>query len=149
MPYVCCRGCGLRFYTAAAYTTRGDCPRCGVPAPLRNRARGLDDAAFATLYDARAKPLLEFFGRRSSDAHVVIELWAETLAHSATIRQRFRGHTPDDAAAWLDAISYRQLARFRHNGCVEPTSLRRLGLQAPSDDPATALSSFLALLLRS
>ncbi len=31
MPYLSCGGCRLTVYTAAAYTTTDDCPRCGAP----------------------------------------------------------------------------------------------------------------------
>jgi hypothetical protein len=31
MPYVRCRACGVRVYTAAGHSTIDDCPRCGEP----------------------------------------------------------------------------------------------------------------------
>jgi hypothetical protein len=38
MPYFTCAECGLPIYSAAAYATRDECPRCGTPIPPR---RGL------------------------------------------------------------------------------------------------------------
>ncbi|MDP1847879.1 MAG: hypothetical protein Q8K79_08810 [Solirubrobacteraceae bacterium] len=129
------------------YSSRGECPCCGAPAPSRRRARGLDDDAFAKLYAARATPLLELLERLTGDPRVAVELWAETLAHCVLARQRFRGQTPDDAAAWLEAIAYRQLARLRFHGHVEPVSLRRLGLDTPTAHCPVVAASFLAQLL--
>lgn len=148
MPYVRCRGCALRFYTAAAWSTRGDCPLCGTPARAPRRPRGLDDEMCSALYDARAGELLAFLARRTSDEHTAVQLWAETLAHALSIRDRFRGDTVDHAALWLEAIAYRQLARYRARGHVEPVNLRRLALQAPDGEPgATVVDTFRAQLI--
>jgi DNA-directed RNA polymerase specialized sigma24 family protein len=120
-----------------------------MPAPSRpRRGRGLDDASFAALCAARAAALLELLERLTNDPRVAVELWAETLAHAAAVRRRYRGHTPEDASAWLETIAYRQLARLRFHGCVEPASLRRLGVGVPSDEGADVVASFLAELLR-
>lgn len=142
MPYVSCGGCGLRYYTAAAFTTRGHCPSCGVPARARTRARGLDDAAFASLYDQRAEQLLAFFLRRAPSRELAVHLWAETFANAWSIRNRFRGGSREQAASWLEAIAYRQLARCRSRDDVDPVHLRRLGLRAPDDDPADVVKTF-------
>jgi hypothetical protein len=149
MPYICCRGCEVRFYTSGVYTSRGECPCCGMPVPSRlRRARGLDDAAFAALCAARGTVLLELLERLTGDPRVAGELWAETLAYAIAVRRRFRGQTPEQAAAWLEAIAYRQLARLRFHGHVDAVSLRRLGIGLPSDDGADGVASFLAELLR-
>lgn len=144
MPYVRCGGCALRFYTAAAVTTRGHCPSCGAPARVRPRARGLDDAGFASLYDAHAEALLAFFLRRAPAAQVAVSLWAETLADALTIRHRHRGHSLEQATLWLEAIACRQLARYRNRGAVDPVNLRRLGLTPPTDDAADVVEAFRA-----
>jgi hypothetical protein len=38
MPYVVCPSCDLRFYSAAAYSTRGRCESCGAEVPTAPRA---------------------------------------------------------------------------------------------------------------
>jgi hypothetical protein len=147
MPYVVCGACQVRFYTGGVYTSRGECPCCGAPAPPRRRLRGLDDKAFATLYAARAAPLLELLERLTDDSAVAAELWAETFALALLARRRFSGQTADDAAVWLEAIAYRRLARLRFHGHVEPVSLRRLGLEAPTVECPIVVTTFLAQLL--
>jgi hypothetical protein len=44
MPYIACSGCGLRVYTAAAYSGLDSCPRCGV-ALLHRRAAHRDEVS--------------------------------------------------------------------------------------------------------
>jgi hypothetical protein len=37
MPYTTCPSCRLSSFTAAAYSSRDDCPRCGTELPARRR----------------------------------------------------------------------------------------------------------------
>ncbi len=147
MPYVRCGGCALRFYTAAAVATRGQCPSCGTPVRGRPRARGLDDAAFAALYEARAETLLAFFVPRVPSTTLAVTLWAETLAEALSVRHRYRGSSDEQAALWLEAIAYRQLARFRAQDEFDPVHLRRLGLQPPGDDRTRVVDAFREVIL--
>ena len=46
---------------------------------------------FEHLYRASAQPLLVFLARRTLDAEVALDLWAETWAAAFAGRRRFRG----------------------------------------------------------
>ena len=96
---------------------------------LRRAARR--PTAFADVYAARSSKLLVFFARRTFDTQVAADLTAETLAQAFQHRRRFRGHTDEEAEAWLYAIARRQLARYARNGAVERRALERLGIQMP------------------
>lgn len=109
--------------------------------------RGLDDAGFASLYDARAASLLDFFTQRAPAVPTAVALWAETLADALTIRHRYRGNSREQAALWLEAIAYRQLALFRARAGCDPVNLRRLGLQPPDDDTADLVDAFRATIV--
>jgi RNA polymerase sigma-70 factor (ECF subfamily) len=95
---------------------------------------GLNDEQFAALYDERAEALLGFFARRTLDAQVALDLWAETLAQAWAGRGRFRGTTDEEAVSWLYGIAYRQLAAYARRGRAERRALRRLGLDSPAAD---------------
>jgi hypothetical protein len=57
MPYVVCPSCDLRFYSAAAYSTRGRCDRCGAEVPSAPRAgRSVEDPAIAAENASRRDP---------------------------------------------------------------------------------------------
>jgi RNA polymerase sigma factor (sigma-70 family) len=95
------------------------------------RRDGLD---ISDLYDRHRRSLLVFFVRRTADAEVALDLWAETFAQAVVSRKRFRGGTEEEAAAWLYAIARRQLALFYRRGTAERRALDRLQIERPPAD---------------
>jgi RNA polymerase sigma-70 factor (ECF subfamily) len=95
------------------------------------RRDGLD---IDELYERHRKALLVFFVRRTADAEVALDLWAETFAQAVVGRRRFRGRTEEEAAAWLYAIARRQLALFYRRGTAERRALDRLNVERPPAD---------------
>jgi RNA polymerase sigma-70 factor, ECF subfamily len=95
------------------------------------RQSGRDPAAFARFYEAEAQHLLIFFARRTCDPHAALDLCAETFAAAYEGRKRFRGHTEDEARAWLYGIAQHRLSRFFRQGMIERRALGRLGMQVP------------------
>ena len=87
------------------------------------------------LYARHREPLLLFLARRTADPQVALDLWAETFAHAATGRRRFRGGTEDEAAGWLYGIARRRLAHYYRRGHAERRALDRLQLERPPADP--------------
>jgi len=90
-----------------------------------------DGAVHGALED-HAVVLLIFFVRRAVEAEAGIGLWSETVAQAHLATRRLG--TSSEAVAWLDAMAYRQLARFRAAGRCEARGLRRLGLGLPQPD---------------
>jgi DNA-directed RNA polymerase specialized sigma24 family protein len=68
--------------------------------------------AFGGFYDAHFEGLLGYLTRLTCDAEAGLDLTAETFAQAFLTRQRFRGTTDAEAAAWLYRIAKRQLARY-------------------------------------
>ena len=88
------------------------------------------------LHDAlgeHALVLLVFFVRRTLEVEAGLALWAETIAQAHLAARRL--HTTDEAVAWLDAMAYRQLARFRATGRADDRGRRRLGLGGLDPEP--------------
>ena len=77
--------------------------------------------------------LLVFCVRRTLEVEAGLALWAETIAQAHLAGRRL--DTTGEAVAWLDAMAYRQLARFRATGRADGRALRRLGLCAPEPEP--------------
>ena len=67
-------------------------------AQWRPRRTGIDVDA---LYAARRERVLLFLKRRTGDAEVALDLWAETFARAVERRDTYRGSTPEEAAGWL------------------------------------------------
>jgi RNA polymerase sigma factor (sigma-70 family) len=86
---------------------------------------------FERFYRHHAESLLVFFARRTLDADLALELTAETFAIAYAKRAKFRGTSPEQAAAWLYAIARNQLNRFHRSGAISRRYLSRLGLEAP------------------
>jgi DNA-directed RNA polymerase specialized sigma24 family protein len=140
MPYVTCPACGLRFHAVAAHSTVVRCPKCDVdlardgrPAPAATGGGGVVEAAL----ESHAVVLLIFFVRRALEAEAGIALWAETVAQAHLAAHRLA--TTSEAVAWLDAMAYRQLARYRAGGRPDGRGLRRLGLGLPQPGAAEIL----------
>lgn len=68
--------------------------------------------AFGGFYDAHFEGLLSYLTRLTCDAKAGLDLTAESFAQAFLTRQRFRGTTDAEAAAWLYRIAKRQLARY-------------------------------------
>jgi RNA polymerase sigma factor (sigma-70 family) len=95
------------------------------------RGHRLDvDVLYARHHDA----LLLFLARRTADAEVALDLWAETFAQAVAGRHRFRGTTDAEEAGWLYGIARRQLALYFRRGHAEQRALQRLGLERPPAD---------------
>jgi RNA polymerase sigma factor (sigma-70 family) len=96
-------------------------------------ARGTD-LDISALYERHGQELLLFFARRTADAQLALDLWAETFAQALSGRRGFRGRTDEEAAGWLYAIARRQLAQFYRRGYAEQRALDRLGIERPPAD---------------
>jgi RNA polymerase sigma factor (sigma-70 family) len=86
------------------------------------------------LYARHSDDLLLFLARRTADAEVALDLWAETFAHAVAGGGKFRGSTEEEAAGWLYGIAKRQLALYFRRGHAERRALERLGLERPPAD---------------
>src|ERR1700749_3216861 len=75
-----------------------------------------------------------FLVRRTADAEVALDLWAETFAQAVAGQSRFRGSTDAEAAAWLYSIARHQLALYFRRGTAERPAMERLGLNRPRAD---------------
>lgn len=93
------------------------------------------DPDLEALYATHREDLLTFFARRTADAHVALDLWAETFAQALASRRRFRGRTDADAAAWLYGIARRQLAQYVRRGYAERRALERLKIELAPPEP--------------
>ena len=91
----------------------------------------LSTAEFEDLYDRLARPLLVSLARRTLDAEVALDLWAETWAAAYAGLHRFRGGSRGEAEAWVHAIAWRQYAMYVRRGQAERRALERLGLERP------------------
>ncbi|HTE63061.1 MAG TPA: RNA polymerase sigma factor [Solirubrobacteraceae bacterium] len=89
-------------------------------------------AAFEEFYRAHAEALLVFLTRRTLDAHLALDLTAETFAKAFTQRKRFRGSTEAEAAAWLYSIARNEHLQYVRRGKVERCATARLGLIGPT-----------------
>lgn len=87
------------------------------------------------LYARHRDELLLFLVRRTADAQVAMDLWAETFALAVEGRRRYRGTSDAEAAGWLYGIARRQLALYYRRGRTEDRAVRRLGLERPPAPP--------------
>jgi len=83
------------------------------------------------LYKRHRDGVLLFLARRTADAEVALDLWAETFAQAVAGRDRFRGKTDEEEAGWIYAIARKQLALYFRRGHAERRALERLGLERP------------------
>src|ERR1044071_7395916 len=89
----------------------------------------------AALYERHRKDLLLFFVRRTADAELALDLWAETFAQAVVSAHRFQGATRAEEAGGLYAIARRQLALYYRRGTAEKRALAKLGIERPPADP--------------
>lgn len=90
-----------------------------------------EPADIESLYTAHRDSLLTWFARRTGDAEVALDLWAETFAQATKGRRRYRGRTDDEAAGWLYGIARRQLACYHRRGAAERRARDRLKIERP------------------
>lgn len=90
-----------------------------------------DAGAFEAFYRQHARQLLVFLTRRTLDAHLALELTAETFAQAFERRGQFRGGGEEQATAWLYRIASNQHAKYLRRGKVERRAMQRLGLSLP------------------
>jgi len=90
-------------------------------------------SALQEALEQHAVVLLVFCVRRTLEVEAGLALWVETIAQAHLAGRRL--DTTGEAVAWLDAMAYRQLARFRATGRADGRALRRLGLCAPAPEP--------------
>jgi RNA polymerase sigma-70 factor (ECF subfamily) len=105
-----------------------------VFAQLFGRMARRTDLDISALYEQHRRELLLFFARRTADAEMALDLWAETFAQALSSRRSFRGRTDEEAAGWLYSIARRQLAQFYRRGYAEQRALDRLGIERPPAD---------------
>ncbi len=86
---------------------------------------------FGAFYDAMAPAVLRFFAKRTRDSERAFDLTAETFAKAFEKRRDFRGHSDEQAAAWLWSIARNELARYSRTRKVELAAVARLGLERP------------------
>ena len=101
--------------------------------PHDGRVGSLTGSPLHDALDEHALVLLVFFVRRTLEVEAGLALWAETIAQAHLSARRLG--TTGEAVAWLDAMAYRQLARFRATGRADDRGLRRLGLRGPEPEP--------------
>ena len=88
------------------------------------------------LYEARHEQLLLFLTRRTGDAEVALDLWAETFAQVLASARRYRGNSRDEEAGWLYAIARNQLSAYLRKGYAEQRMVNKLGIERPPIDDA-------------
>jgi DNA-directed RNA polymerase specialized sigma24 family protein len=88
-----------------------------------------DPEAFAAFYRRHARRLLASLARNARNERHAAELCAETFAVALCGAHRF-DPARDDAAAWLDGISRRLLARADRRGMPDDRARKRLGMAA-------------------
>jgi RNA polymerase sigma-70 factor, ECF subfamily len=94
-----------------------------------------------------APAVLHFFAKRTRDSERAFDLTAETFAKAFEKRRDFRGHSDEQAAAWLWSIARNELARFSRTRKVELAALARLGLERPdpTDEELRAIEELTAV----
>lgn len=90
-----------------------------------------DPLAFSEFYDRLSPKVLRFFARRTWDGQISLELTAETFAKAFEKRGDFRGHSEEQAAAWLWMIARNELKAFWRARSVRLNAAERLGLPRP------------------
>jgi RNA polymerase sigma-70 factor (ECF subfamily) len=91
----------------------------------------LDATALGELFEAEGPRLLAFATRRTFDAELALDVVGEAFAVAFERRHRFRGHTRDEAVAWLFAIVKTQLNHTYRRRGAEQRALGRLGVDRP------------------
>ena len=92
---------------------------------LLDQARGRPEA-LGEFYDRYEAAVAAFFVRRTRDAHVALELTAETFAE--VVLQCHRGVQVHEPTGWLFAIAHAKLADLHRRGAVDGRARRRLGI---------------------
>jgi RNA polymerase sigma-70 factor (ECF subfamily) len=83
------------------------------------------------LYERHREGLLRYFARRTADAEIALDLWAETFAQAVKGRRRYRGSSEENEAAWLYAIARNLLNAYLRKGYAEQRAVRKLGIERP------------------
>jgi RNA polymerase sigma-70 factor (ECF subfamily) len=99
------------------------------------QAPGVATLDLEALYASNADALLVYLTRRTADAQIALDLWAETFALAFEARATYRGVSEAEAGGWLYGIARRQLAQFYRRGEIETRALRRLELERPPAPP--------------
>jgi RNA polymerase sigma factor (sigma-70 family) len=89
------------------------------------------------LYQRHRDDLLVFLVRRTADAEIALDLWAECFAQAVLSKRTYRGATDAEAGAWLFGIARHQLSRYYRRGKTERRAMQRLGMQRPELTPET------------
>jgi RNA polymerase sigma factor (sigma-70 family) len=96
-----------------------------------------DPRAFWVVYDRWAEPLLAYFYRRVPDPEIAADLMAETMAAAFESRSTFRDRGKP-GSAWLYGIAKHELSHYFRHRRVELSAIKRLGLEVPELDDASA-----------
>ncbi len=112
-------------------------PTMTSDAALLARARS-DPDAFRELYGRYARPLHDWFARRTRSEQAALDLTAETFAQAWLVRARFRDEAGGSAAPWLYGIARNVLLMSIRRGALERRATERLGLRERLDAPGGA-----------
>lgn len=101
-------------------------------------------AALGEFYDRYERPVLTFFMRRCGDAHLAVELTAETFAE--VVLQCHREVEVQEPTSWLFAIARSKLADYGRRGAVDRRAMRKLGVEpiAAEDDQLERIEQLLS-----
>jgi RNA polymerase sigma-70 factor (ECF subfamily) len=91
----------------------------------------IDREALSALYRDESPRMLVYFVRRTYDAQLSMDLIGETFARAFERRDRFRGATTAEAAAWVWGIARNVLGDSLRRGAAERRAVRRLGWSLP------------------
>jgi RNA polymerase sigma factor (sigma-70 family) len=93
-------------------------------------------ADFGDFYRGCAGRVLVYLARRCFEPEVAVDLMAESFALAFEERDRFRGHSREEAEAWVFGIARKQLADYFRRGSIERRALARVGIELPDLEPA-------------
>src|SRR4051794_32324733 len=88
--------------------------------------RSADPDAFGAFYRRHVRWLLAYFARATPDAQLAADLTAETFAAALAGRRGHRAQEDGSAAAWLEDLGRRRLARAHRRGAAPDAARRRL-----------------------
>jgi len=101
----------------------------------------VDESALLDCYDRVARDLVGFFGRRTGDPQLAMDLLAATFLSAFEQRERCRASTETQRAAWVYRIAASKLADHFRSRQREQRALARLDseLRALTDAEVSAI----------
>jgi len=92
---------------------------------------GGEPSQFADFYSAHRSQMLRFFARSIGDHDAAADLTSETFAKAYACRNAYRGHTHEEASAWLWRIARNELAGHWRRQSLHARARERLGCERP------------------